>query len=109
MRALSSDALSAIEAKLDAAWALVIEIWNEVDRTKAEGLRSRLAIARERKRLERAGAFENIETTTRAFRAWQQEKEEADRAARKGKLQKKNSRAKARGVVAGQPAVIENV
>ena len=67
------------ETKVDAAWKVVVEIWNEVERAKKEGLLSRLRIEQARRRLLREGAFESIETTNLAFQQWMKEKEEAER------------------------------
>lgn len=74
---LDAEEKRADEEKMEAAWDVVSEIWNEVVKTKQEGLRSRIAIARQRRRLERAGAFESIESTNRAFQKWKLEKARA--------------------------------
>ena len=74
IRALSAEERLADEEKMDAAWTLISEIWNEVTKTKQEGIRSRIAITRERRRLEREGAFESIETTKHAFQKWKSKK-----------------------------------
>lgn len=88
-RGLRAEERRADEEKMDAAWDVVLEIWNEVDKTKQEGLRSRMMIARERRRLERAGAFESIESTNRAFQKWKLEKAGVEKlTAENGKVRK---------------------
>ena len=67
--------LQEIEARVEKAWAIVMEIMKEIDRTKEEGLSSRWAIARERRRLEKTGAFESVETAEQAFQMWKRERE----------------------------------
>ena len=74
IRALTQAELQETEIKIDKAWAIVLEIMKEIKRTKEEGLSGRWAVARERRRLEKTGAFESIETADRAFRTWQRDR-----------------------------------
>lgn len=77
LRGLKKAELQETEAKVEKAWAVVVEIMKEVGRTKEEGLSGRWAVARERRRLEKTGAFESVETADRAFQAWKREREGA--------------------------------
>lgn len=75
MHALDKKELQENEARIEKAWATVVEIWREINRTKEEGLLGRLALAKERRRLEKTGAFESVETADQAFQAWRRERE----------------------------------
>lgn len=68
------------EARVEKAWAIVVEIMKEVDRTKDEGLSSRWAVARERRRLVKTGAFESVETAEQAFQIWKRERDRENSA-----------------------------
>lgn len=67
--------LQEIEARVEKAWATVVEIMKEIDRTKEEGLSSRWAIAKQRRQFEKTGAFESVETAEQAFQIWKRERE----------------------------------
>ena len=73
--------LQETEVRVEKAWAVVVEIMEEVGRTKEEGLSGRWAVARERRRLEKLGAFESVETAEQAFRIWKRERENDDAVA----------------------------
>lgn len=75
LRSLKKAKLQEIEARVEKAWAIVVEIMKEVSRTKEEGLSGRWAVARERRRLEKTGAFESVETAEQAFQMWKRERE----------------------------------
>lgn len=70
MRSLKKAELRDTEMQIEKAWAMVLEIMKETQRTQEEGLSGRWAVARERRRLEKAGAFESLESRHRAFRVW---------------------------------------
>lgn len=75
IRALKKAELQGIESRIEQAWAVVAEIMEEINRTKEEGLGGRWAVARERRRLEKTGAFESVETADQAFQTWKRERE----------------------------------
>lgn len=72
---LKNAKLQEIEARVEKAWVTVVEIMKEIDRTKEEGLSSRWAIAKQRRRFEKTGAFESVETAEQAFQIWKRERE----------------------------------
>ena len=72
---LKNAKLQEIEAKVEKAWATVVDIMKEIDRTKEEGLSSRWAIVKQRRRFEKTGAFESVETAEQAFQIWKRERE----------------------------------
>lgn len=95
IRALSTGERRINEEKMAAAWMVVLEIMDEVNKTKQEGLRSRIIMTRERRRLEREGAFESIETVNDAFRKWKMERARAEAmAAETGVFKKSRTRRK---------------
>lgn len=57
-----------IAAKVEAAWKVLIEVRKELDAMKAKGLKGRIEMRRERKRLRREGALTDIEGVERALR-----------------------------------------
>lgn len=65
--------------RIDAAWKIITEIMHELEITREkEGLVGRLALAREKRRLSKQGAFESVDTTRKAFAKWKNERAAAD-------------------------------
>ncbi len=77
LRALNDKELHENEMRVEQAWAVVMEIFKEISRTKSQGLGGRWALSRERRRLEKRGAFESVETAAQAFQTWKREREAA--------------------------------
>ncbi len=77
LRALSDEQKKEINNKIDAAWKIVLEIMHELETTrKNEGIKGRVFLHLEKRRLEKEGAFENVETTRKAFLQFKRERAE---------------------------------
>lgn len=78
LRQLSKPDKQAATQKIDAAWNLLEEIWRELAAAKEEGIKTRVAIMKRRRKMSKAGAFESIETTRVAFLEWKEERAAAE-------------------------------
>ena len=74
LEALSEAEKAEINEKIDAAWNVVMEIRHELELTKEEGLKGRMAVMMSKRRLSKEGAFESVETTRKAFVEWKKER-----------------------------------
>ena len=54
--------------RIESAWKVIVEVRKELDAMKAKGLQGRMEMRREKKRLQREGKLENVDSIERALR-----------------------------------------
>ena len=78
IRALDSMARERELTKLDAAWRIISEIRKEDEAQKEEGLKGRVALLKEKRKMEKNGAFETVEHAKKALESKQEERRERE-------------------------------
>ncbi|KAL9124890.1 MAG: hypothetical protein Q9217_005833 [Psora testacea] len=81
MRAMDHVTKNREMVKVDTAWQIVGEIRAEVESCKQEGVKGRIAVLRERRKLDKMGAFENVGHAKKALEVKQEERRGRDSVA----------------------------
>jgi len=79
VQALDEGLRGKVREKVGAAWRIVCEIRREEETWRREGVKGRVAVLRERRRVEERGGFENVGEARRALRRRQEERRVRER------------------------------